>query len=139
MAIVLSLILFFTLLGVITYFGYRRYARPARVYEQLGGEANYSIPLVDQRSPAEPGLAVKVFEIVGENVPINPEDASLTRRDLTAAGYRSERALTIYLAVRVIAVAALLLAALVLRGYVPGVADNTVLSVVFIVAAGVIG
>ena len=33
MAILLSLLLFALLLGAISYFGYRRYARPGRVYE----------------------------------------------------------------------------------------------------------
>ena len=41
MAILLSLLLFAILMLVIGYFGYRRIARPGKVYEQLGGEATF--------------------------------------------------------------------------------------------------
>src|SRR5262249_16293541 len=115
-----------------------RYARPARVYEQLGGEATFNMPQLDQRGQ-EPGLAVRVFEEIGEKIPINPEDASLMRRDLSAAGYRSERALPIYIACRVLAVTAPVILALIFRGQIDFIASNGVLSIVFVVAAGFIG
>jgi len=134
-AIVLPVVLFVALMAGISYFGYRRYARPGRVYEQLGGEATFAMPTVDGKTESEPGLMVKVFQEIGEKVPINPEDASMVRRDLIAAGYRSDRALPIYLAARVVACAGLLLLGLYLRTYV----GNPILSIVVPIAMGFLG
>jgi tight adherence protein C len=47
-------------------------------------------------------------------VPVSPEDVSMTRRYLIAAGYRNDNAVTIYAGLRVIFVAALVLTAFVL-------------------------
>jgi len=135
MAILLSLFLFLVLMAAIAYFGYRRYARPGRVYEQLGGEATFSTPLVDQMHAGE-GMVVKVIQQLGEQVPIDPADASLLRRDLMAAGYRSEQALFFYQAARVIAIVVLVVLALVFRGYLT---SNGVLAIVIHIGAGLLG
>jgi tight adherence protein C len=134
-AIVLPILLFLALMAGISYFGYRRYARPARVYEQLGGEATFAMPTLDRRTEEEPGLAVRVFEQIGEQIPINPDDASVVRRDLIAAGFRSERALPVYLASRVVACAGLLLLGLYLRTFI----DNPILTIVVPIAMGFLG
>jgi|SRR5579862_1689500 len=136
MAIWLPLILFLALMSAISYYGYRRYARPARVYEQLGGQANFAMPSIDKRQEEDPGLAVRIVEQIGEQVPIDPMDASVVRRDLMAAGYRSEQALSIYLASRIIACVGLVLLALFVRSYIT---TNPVLSIVIPVAAGFLG
>src|SRR5947207_8757934 len=116
MAILLSFVLFLVLLGAISYYGYRRYARPGRVYEQLGGTATISNPTVDRADPdEEPGLAVWMVQQLGEKLPVNAQDAAQIRLDLVAAGYRSERALYIYVGVRVLACAGLIILALVFR------------------------
>src|SRR5437016_1444047 len=134
MAILLSFLLFVVLLGAISYFGYRRYARPGRVYEQLGGTATLAVPSIDRLDPnEEPGLAVWVVEQIGEKMPVNPQDAVELRRDLIAAGYRSEKALVIYVGARVLACAGLLLLALVFRGMIT---SNPILGIVIPVAAG---
>src|SRR5512135_3280257 len=103
MAILLSLLLFLVLMLAIAYFGYRRYARPGRVYEQLGGEATFTTPMTTETDSAD-GMVVRVIQHLGEQVPIDPADASVLRRDLMAAGYRSENALFYYQAGRVIAI-----------------------------------
>jgi len=88
MAFLLSLGLFAVLMVAITYFGYRRYARPARVYEQLGGEATLTMPSLDKISEADPGLAVWVVQQVGEKVPLDPEGAAaLLRNNLWIYGF----------------------------------------------------
>jgi len=137
MAILLSLVLFMVLLGAISYYGYRRYARPGRVYEQLGGTATISNPTVDRADPdEEPGLAVWMVQQLGEKLPVNAQDAAQIRLDLVAAGYRSERALYIYVGVRVLACAGLLILALVFRG---AITSNPILAVVIPAAAGFLG
>src|SRR5229473_3511705 len=95
MAIIISFALFVVLTGAILAYGYWRYYRPARVYEQLGGPAVPANPTVDKLSEDEPGLLVKVIEEVGKQIPISPRDAMACRRELIAAGYRSEGAVAI--------------------------------------------
>jgi len=135
MAILLSLLLFLVLMAAIAYFGYRRYARPGRVYEQLGGEATFITPMLGQRDAGD-GMVVKVIQQLGEQVPIDPADASLLRRDLMSAGYRSEQAFFFYQAARVIAVVVLVVLALIFRSYIT---TNGILAVVIPIAAGMLG
>jgi tight adherence protein C len=135
MAILLSLVLFLVLLLAIGYFGYRRYARPGRVYEQLGGAATFTSPMPGQTDVGD-GMMVRVIQQLGEQVPIDPADASLLRRDLMAAGYRSENALFFYQAARVIAIVVLVILALVFRSYIT---NNGILSVVIPIGAGLLG
>lgn len=136
MAILLALLLFSVLMGAITYFGYRRYARPGRVFEQLGGPAALSMPTIDRIDETDPGLAVWVIEQIGEKIPINPEDATLIRRDLISAGYRSERAVPVYIGSRVLGCVALGLLGLAFRDTLT---SNPVLTVVIPVAAAFLG
>ena len=136
MAILLPFLLFLVLMAAISYFGYRLYARPGRVYEQLGGAAIFTMPSVEHPDQLEPGLTVRVIEQLGEQVPIDPADASMLRRDLMAAGYRSDRALPIYLACRILAVVGLALLGLVFRGYLT---TNPILLLVIPVGAGFLG
>jgi tight adherence protein C len=136
MAILLPVILFLALMSAISYVGYRRIARPGRVYEQLGGEATYTIPSIARPDQVEPGMTVRVIQELGEKVPINPDDASALRRDFMAAGYRSERALPIYLACRILAIVGLVFLALALRGYIT---SNPILGIVLPIGAGFLG
>jgi tight adherence protein C len=106
------------------------------VYEQLGGEATFTMPAIDKISEADPGLAVWVIEQIGEKVPVNPEDAALIRRDLMAAGYRSEKALPIYLGSRILTCIILISAAVLFRN---NITANPILSVVIPVAAAFLG
>src|SRR5262245_29062822 len=118
MAILVALGLFVALMAAIGYFGYMHYARPGRVYEQLGGQATFAMPGVDRQSAEEPGLVVRVFEQIGEKIPISPEDASLLRQDLIAAGFKSEYAPHVYLASRILGCIFLVAFALLLRDYI---------------------
>jgi tight adherence protein C len=137
MAILLAFSLFVVLMAAISYFGYRRYARPARVYEQLGGQATFAMPAMDKLGGEdEPGLVVWTMEQIGEKVPIDPQDASLIRLDLIAAGYRTERALAIYLGSRVVSCLGLLALALL---FDTTITSNPVLLVVIPIAAAFAG
>ena len=135
MAILLSLLLFAVLMLAIGYFGYRRIARPGKVYEQLGGEATFATPAFGE-SAASDGMVVRIIQELGEKVPIDPTDASLLRKDLMAAGYRSENALFYYQAGRVIAIVVLVGLAMIFRGYIT---SNGILAIVIPIAAGFLG
>ena len=94
------------------------------------------MPVLDRISPADPGLPVCVLQHIGAKVPVSPKEASLIRQDLMAAGYRSDTALYVYLATRVIACLTLTILAFLFRGYIT---DNPVLAIVIPVAAGFAG
>jgi len=136
MAIVISVILFVALMAAISYFGYRRYARPGGIFEQLGGKATITMPVLGTVEEEEGGLLVTLIQQIGEKVPINPDDASLLRRDLMMAGYHSTKALAMYQASRVLSTIGFVLIALGARGFVT---TNTVLGIVIPVGAGLIG
>jgi tight adherence protein C len=136
MAAFISFALFAILMAAISIYGYRHYAKPGRVYEQLGGPAAISNPVRDKLSDDEPGLTVTVIEQIGKNVPISPQDAALTGRELIAAGYRNDSALPILYGLKIIFCAALVLLAFMFRN---NVTSNTILGIVLVAAAGFLG
>jgi len=136
MAIAISIVLFLALTGAISYFGYRRYARPGGIFEQLGGKATITMPVMDTVEDEEGGLLVSLIQQIGEKVPINPEDASLLRRDLMMAGYQTPSALPVYQAGRVLSCIAMIALGLVSRGFLT---SNGILGIVIPVGFGLIG
>jgi tight adherence protein C len=136
MAALISFTLFAVLMAAISIYGYRRYAKPGRVYEQLGGPAAISNPVVDKPSDDQAGLTVTVIEQIGRNVPISPQDATLTRSELIAAGYRNDSALPIFYGLKIIFCATLVLLAFMFRN---NVTSNTILGVVLVATAGFLG
>lgn len=136
MATFISLALFVILMAAISVYGYRRYAKPGRVYEQLGGPAAIVNPTVDRISNDEPGLAVTVLQQIGEKIPVSPQDMMATRRELVAAGYRTESAVAVFYGCKVVFCATLLLLALAFRD---DITSNPILRIVIVVAAGLVG
>ena len=135
-SILISIFVFAGLLGFILYLGYRFYARPGRVYEQLGGPASLGVPSVDRTEAGELNVVVSMVEQLGHAIPIGEDDESIVRHDLIAAGYRSDNAVWIYFGLRALTVIALLGLALIFRN---NVTSNPILSIVFPIAAGVAG
>jgi len=136
MAGLISFALFALLMIAISYYGYRRYARPARFYERLGEPVvTAGSTALQQIGPPPPGWIVKVIQLVGEKVPISPQEASSVRRDLIAAGYRSEIALKIFYGIKVTACIAMVALAFLVRDQV----SNPVLRVVMLIAGGAAG
>ncbi|MDP3001365.1 MAG: type II secretion system F family protein [Bryobacterales bacterium] len=132
MALLIALILFTALMATITYAGYRHYSRPSRYYDQLAGS-----PLVvaaggeGRLSPGE-GLGVRLFRVIGEKVPIDPQEAALTRRYLIGAGYRSDSAPAIYYGMRVLFFIGFVASIFLLRNVITPI---PVLRVVLMIAA----
>ena len=130
MAIFISIFLFSLLMAAISVFGYRKYARPARVLERLGTPVletqggGLSATMAEPR--AEIGWIVRVIQQVGEKVPISPDDAGATRRDLMMAGYKSDNAVKIFNGVRISLAVLLFLFAVVFHASIP----NPVLRIV---------
>ncbi len=135
-SILISIFVFAGLLGFILYLGYRFYARPGRLYEQLGGPASLGLPQVDRTEAGELNVVVTLVEQLGHAIPIGEDDESIARHDLIAAGYRSDNAVWIYFGLRALTVVALLGLALIFRN---DVTSNPILSIVFPIAAGLAG
>lgn len=136
MAAFISLALFVLLMGAISVYGYRRYAKPARVYEQLGGPAVVANPLVDRRPGDEAGLLVTVLQQIGEKIPVSPQDVMAARRELIAAGYRSETAVAVLYGIKIVLCIGLFLLAFFFRD---SVTANPILRIVLVVAAALVG
>ena len=138
MEIVIAILLFTLLMGAITFYGYRRYARPGRVFERLGApvlEAEVLGAGTTLSQTPEVGWIVRVIQQVGEKVPISPDDAGVTRRDLIMAGYRSDAAIKVFNGIKVALCIVLVIIAFSIRSAMP----NPVLRVVLIAFSGFMG
>src|ERR1039458_4906880 len=96
MALLVSVALFGLLATVITAYGYGRYAKPARLLQQLDPEPAATVTF-DRIGQPKPSLLARRVEAIGQHAPISPADAQTTRRTLMAAGYRAESAVALYI------------------------------------------
>ena len=113
MPIYLVTVLFFGgLLALISWVGYRFYARPGRYFEQLGRVE------ITRVTSAEGGGSIRILRQIGAQVPVSPEDLIMTRRLLFAAGYREDGALAVYMGLRAVFVVVCVLAALSLQAFI---------------------
>jgi tight adherence protein C len=135
MPLLLASFLFLLLMGVISAYGYRAYVRPARIYDRVGGVAETS---ADSETVAvKPrDVVVRVFEQIGEQIPLSPADQTETKRDLTMAGFRSDGAIKIFFGIKVMFCIVMFIFSLMLHR---NVTDNPVLRIVFLVAGTGLG
>ena len=135
MAAIIAATLFALLMLAISFYGYRSYARPARLMERLGTPVSETSAVSDM--PAEPTTAwvVRIIQQVGEKVPLSPEDASATRRDLMMAGYKSDAALKVFFGIKVTGCILLVIFSLLIRDSLP----NPVLRIVIVFFGGFVG
>ncbi len=131
MAILISVVLFSLLALVISYFGYHYYARPGRYYEQLGVVVEPGIESHQGRGATD-GL-VRVLRMIGERAPISPQDASVTRRLLMAAGYREDSAVGVFYGIQALLTLLLPLMVFLVKDIIT---PQPVLQVLLIAAAG---
>src|ERR1700730_14514999 len=102
MAIVICICLFFALMIAISLYGYRRYLRPARVYERLGRPVTAHTAVVNLGDEAEQTLTVKVIEQIGNLIPVSQQDAAGTKERLVMAGYRTDSAVAVFFGLRIL-------------------------------------
>ncbi|HZT30632.1 MAG TPA: type II secretion system F family protein [Bryobacteraceae bacterium] len=135
--VVIPLILFTALMAGISFYGYRRYARSARVLRQLEEPSFAASAAVPGEAPSgEPRVVVKVLQQVGGALPVSPADTKTVRRDLVRAGYRSDQAVAVIYGIKVISTVLLLFLTLLLR---ERLTDNPVLRIVLVVAGAAAG
>src|SRR5580692_4663154 len=99
--ILLAIFLFLLLMTVISVYGYRAYVRPSRIYDRVGGGADQGVA-ADQISVKPRDIVVRVIEQIGEQIPLSPSDQSVTRRDLSMAGFRSDGAIRVFYGIKVV-------------------------------------
>lgn len=133
--ILLAAFLFLLLMAVISVYGYRAYVRPSRIYDRVGGmtEATVETEVVSVK-PKD--VVVRVFEQIGEQVPLAQGDQTATKRDLVRAGFRSDGAIKIFFGIKVTFCIVMFFFALLMHRHVT---DNPILRIVFLVAATGLG
>ncbi|MGE5644805.1 MAG: type II secretion system F family protein [Acidobacteriota bacterium] len=130
MLLAFAISVFVLMAVVIAAFGYRMVVKPAQFNERLDSMVAPIDPAPVQAGPQQKWL-VRVVQTIGEQAPISPADASLARRILIAAGYRSERAVRVYYGWKI----ALAVVGLVVAVFAFGSIDNPVLRIIVFPAA----
>src|SRR5689334_8030186 len=137
MALTIAVAMFLMLMAGITLYGYKRYAKPARIYERLGPPVLATQPSVlDATAETEEGVVVRFLHQLGEYVPVSPDDTGELRRLLIMAGFRSERVITVFYGIKIVFGVLLLLLAILFRD---AISSNSVLRIVVVIAGGFVG
>lgn len=113
------IILFFAIAGTISAFGYMRFAKPTNMLERLRKASDaepISLSLQSLEGKAADGFP-KLLASFGRLLPYSPRDLAVMKRELGAAGFRAPYAPYAYLGIKLLACALLLVAALLIRGY----------------------
>jgi tight adherence protein C len=134
MVIAATFSFFLFIAGIITVLGYRMYSRPARIHERLGA-AVVELPALGTTKSSDRKWAVRIIQTIGEKVPISPQDATITRRYLIAAGYRTDMALKVFYGIKLVMCAGLLLGSIVGRHFI----SNPILAIIVVPAAALAG
>jgi tight adherence protein C len=133
--IALAGFLFFLLMMVISVYGYRAYVRPSRIYDRVGGVAEPTA--AEETVSVKPrDVVVRVFEQIGEQIPLSGADQTTTRRELVMAGFRTDGAIRIFFGIKVMFCVVMFLFSLTLHRHIT---DNPVLRIVFLVAGTGLG
>jgi len=133
--ILLASFLFLLLMAVISVYGYRAYVRPSRIYDRVGGIAEKGMD-VETVSVKPRDVVVRVFEQIGEQIPLAPGDQTATKRDLVMAGFRSDGAVRIFFGIKVMFCVVMFFFSLMLHRHIT---DNPVLRIVFLIAGTGLG
>jgi tight adherence protein C len=115
MVIVCCVLLFCAVLVSVSAFGYRQYARPARMLQQLETSSSFSDRGSEQNKNQKRRFGAAALSVLGGILPSSPSDAKMTRRELGAAGFRSDSAPSVFLGLKVILTAGFLIAGIMLR------------------------
>lgn len=133
---IVAVLLFLLVAVLILGFGYRYYARPARMLDQLARTTSESIPKpLERRTPKQDFSLARLLEPIGNLLPASPQDTSLAQNELSNAGFRSSSAVPIYYGVKILLTVTLVIGALLLRDRL----GNSMLRLILPVAAGGIG
>jgi tight adherence protein C len=133
--ILITIALFAFILVLIAGVGYLVVVRPTSLLRRLqvviSSNPTDAPPVPETKSGS---TVVTSLQWLGEKIPLSPQESSLTRKDLVAAGYRGDNAVAVFLGIRIACVATLTLLAFVFRHRLP----NSTLGYVLVGATAVI-
>jgi len=130
MALIVCVSLFLALMIAISLYGYRRYLRPARVYERLGRPVTAPSAVVNLTDVPEQKLTVKLIEQLGNMMPVSQQDAAGIKERLIMGGYRNESAVAVFYGIRMLVCVAAVIFTFSIR---EKMTDNPVLRMVLVV------
>jgi tight adherence protein C len=130
MALIVCIALFLALMVAISLYGYRRYLRPARVFDRLGRPVTAPSAVVNVTDEPEQKMTVKVIEQIGNLLPVSPQDAAGIKERLVMAGYRTESAVAVFFGIRILVCLGAIIFTFLIR---EKITDNPVLRVVLVV------
>ncbi|HZT31097.1 MAG TPA: type II secretion system F family protein [Bryobacteraceae bacterium] len=120
LAILLPAALFASLMVGLSFAGYRRHLRSARILRRLEEPLVVEVEMEGGEAlPAKPGVLVQLLERLGGYLPVSPAETGGLRRELGRAGYRAEAAPAVFYGVKVVTAAALPLLIFLLRDNLP--------------------
>jgi len=120
MALFFCVALFLALVLAITAVGYAQYVRPTRMLEQLENHSSGAISESEGAGSRSPGkLAADFLATLGGLLPSSPEETSMKKKELTAAGFRSDSAVYVIVGIQLLATAVLVIVGFLLRDHAP--------------------
>ena len=122
MPIVLPAILFVVIACVVGAFGFHYYVKPSRLLDQLS-PASATDPIsaaLRQRKKGRAFSIARLFEPIGNLLPISPQSAAILKKDLAAAGIRGASAIPVLYGIRLVLAVAFLALGVIARNHVDG-------------------
>lgn len=119
MALLFCVLLFFVLVSAITVFGYFQYAKPGRMLKQL--EAYSSGGMGSEMAASKPlgKMVTEAIASLGTLMPSSPEENGMKKKELSAAGFRSDSAVYVLVGTKLIGAVVMLIAGFLLRDFAP--------------------
>jgi len=130
--LIIASLLFLFLSVSIIWFGYRRFAKPGRIFERLAATQHPGY-LTEEEEDGQGvlGQVVTTIQWLGEKMPVSPEEASSTQKELIAAGYRSDRAPAVFNGFKIVSAISLAVVAFFARTHIT---ENSILGIVIVIA-----
>lgn len=122
MGMVLCLVLFLLVTVTVSVFGYMQYVKPSRLLDQLATTTSGAIPTpltFTERKPKKSFSISALLQPIGNLMPVSPQDAASIKSELTAAGIRSNSAVTALYGSKIALAVVLLLIGVFVRDHMP--------------------
>jgi tight adherence protein C len=130
---------FLTLMVAMTGVGYRLYYKPGRMLRQLGNPV-ITAPkgglVQDQPQESQGSVVVTLLTSLGSKIPSSDAEVANLKTDLIRAGFRSEKAVPVFYAARIMSTLMMMVVGLMMQAKMPPNPAMTVALVVFGCAAG---
>ena len=135
MIIAIAIVLFLLILSAVGAFGYHYYVKPSRMIDQLAFSKDAYSQVGGAKKLTRSEIMAQILSPIGALLPMSPQDNTLARRELVAAGIRTESAVQVFFGSKLLLAALLLCIALMFREQI----NNPVLKLVAPIAGAGIG